>query len=114
MQNEWAFRPKVSEDQEKKRSSPNNKWVFGLKKTRQMVSRQNGDTRGGPPPLPPSDSTGFVMFLSFRYVFLFCFSFIVGFFLLIIIIFSLFYFSYCFFPIFLTFSSLNICSFSQA
>ena len=38
----------------KKRSLPTNQWVFSLKrkKNKQMVSPQNGDIRGGPPPAP--------------------------------------------------------------
>ena len=46
----------IGEDQ-KKSSLPTNQWVFGLKtkKNAQMVSSQNGDTRGGP--LPLSDAT---------------------------------------------------------
>ena len=39
----------------KKRSLPTNQWVFGFKrkKKKQMVSPQNGDIRGEPPPSPP-------------------------------------------------------------
>ena len=45
---------KIGEDQ-KKRSLPTNKWVFGLKKNKkQMVSPQNGDTRSEPPRRPPA------------------------------------------------------------
>ena len=44
----------LCDDQKKKRSLPTNQWVFGLKrkKQKQMVSPQNGDTRGGAS-LPP-------------------------------------------------------------
>ena len=51
-----VFSPKVCE---KKRSLPQSVGFRSLKekKNKQMVSPQNGDTWGGPPPLPLSDAT---------------------------------------------------------
>ena len=61
LQNELVFSPKVCDDQKKKKKvfayqSVQSVGFWSQKnKKRQMVSPQNGYTRGGPP--PPSDAT---------------------------------------------------------
>ena len=54
LQNELVFSPKVCDDQKKKGLClPISGFsVSKEKKQKQMVSHQNGDTRGGPPPHP--------------------------------------------------------------
>ena len=58
LQNQLVFSPKAC-DQKKGLCLPISGFLVSKEKKQQMVSPQNGDTRGGlPPSLPTSDATG--------------------------------------------------------